>query len=97
MSNFNQMVKYMDAVELCEGLGKNVFNRFCSFVATYHPWIEDELRVEVKALRGELVVDDYIRSEVHKLVWDEFGKILRLKDEEKKEISDLVHDSIAVV
>ena len=55
-----------------------------------HPWIEDELRVEVKALRGELVVDDYLRSEVHKLVWDEFGKILRLKDEEKKEISDLV-------
>lgn len=90
-SNMLKMAKYLDLLEVsAAGLGKNVFNRFCQFLLDRFPLIHAEVTVELKAVRGELSIEEHLREEAHILVQREFNDIKRLKDFEKKEIEDLV-------
>jgi len=86
------VVRYLELLENNpSGIAKGSFDRLCDYLeATGRRWIGDELRTELKTVRGELVIENYIRSETQRLVDAEFGQIRRLSGMEKVDIHKIV-------
>ena len=73
------------------GITKGALERLCKYLETSdRQWISDELRTELKTVRGELVIENYIRSEAQQLVDAQFGHIRRLSDMEKMDMQKIV-------
>ena len=86
------MVRYLELLESNPNcIARGAFERLCGYLETSDKhWISDELRTELKTVRGELVIENYIRFEAHQLVDAQFGHIRRLSDMEKVDIHKIV-------
>jgi len=87
------MVRYLEILESNPtGIPRGAFERLCNYLETSpdKQWIGDELRTELKTVRGELLIDNYIRSEAQQLVDDQFGQIRRLSEMEKLDMQKIV-------
>jgi len=85
-------VRYLELLENNpNGIKKGSFERLCNFLETSGKhWISDELRTELKTVRGELVIENYIRFEAQQLVDSQFGHIRRLSQLEKLDMQKIV-------
>ena len=86
-------VKYLEQLEdNPSGIRRGAFERLCEFFeeSAGLPRINDELRTEVMTVRGELVIEDYIRDEAHRAASVEFGAIKRLSATEKQDIENVL-------
>jgi len=92
VTNFCRMVRYLEMLESNpNGITKGALERLCKYLETSdRQWISDELRTELKTVRGELVIENYIRSEAQQLVDAQFGHIRRLSDMEKMDMQKIV-------
>jgi len=92
MTNFCRMVRYLELLEgNPPGVTKGAFERMCNYLETTDKqWICDELRTELKTVRGELVIENYIRAEAQQLVGVQFGHIRRLSEMEKLDMQKIV-------
>ena len=86
------MVRYLELLESNpNGIPRGAFERLCNYLETTNKQlIGDELRTELKTVRGELVIENYIRSEAEKLVDGQFGSIRRLSQMEKMDMQKIV-------
>jgi len=85
-------VRYLELLEANpSGIAKGAFERMCNYLTTCDKqWISDELRTELKSVRGELLIENYIRSEAQRLVDAQFGHIRRLSDMDKLDIQKML-------
>jgi len=85
-------VRYLELLEgNRSGITKGAFERMCNYLETCDKqWISDELRTELKSVRGELLIENYIRAEAQQLVEAQFGHIRRLSDMEKLDIQKML-------
>ena len=84
------MGKYMELLETSTGIGKNVFARFCEYLETAYPSLNDEIQTELRAERGQLLIDDYVRDVACHVVLAEYGAVSRISVAEKKDIETMV-------
>jgi len=86
------MVRYLELLEgNPTGIAKGSFERLCNYLETSdRHWISDELRTELKTVKGELVIENYIRWEAQRLVDAQFGHIRRLSPMERVDIHKIV-------
>jgi len=86
------MVRYLEFLESNpNGITKGVFERLCNYLETSgKQWISDELRTELKTVRGQLVIENYIRAEAQQIVDEQFGHIRRLSQMEKLDMQKIV-------
>ena len=86
------MVRYLDLLEdNGKAFGADVFERFLQFLGD-HPAVysvQDQLRTELRAERGELMVDDYLSFETTVAVKREFAGQGRT-DAERREFATLI-------
>ena len=90
------MVRYLELLEgNPSGVTKGAFERLCNYLETSdRHWVSDELRTELKTVRGELVIENYIRAEAEQLVDAQFGHIRRLSQMEKVDMQKIVAQRI---
>jgi len=90
------MVRYLELLEAnTSGITKGAFERMCNYLETSdRQWVSDELRTELKTVRGELVIENYIRAEAEQLVDAQFGHIRRLSVMEKVDMQKIVAQRI---
>jgi len=65
ITNFCRMVRYLELLESNPtGITKGAFERMCSFLekSSDKHWISDELRTELKTVKGELVIENYAQN-----------------------------------
>ena len=92
------MVKYLELLEVTrKGLGESrtVFDRICTYVGKEFQFLEDQMRTECKAQRGELPVERYIRVETRHVIDDEFAGAMR-SDRDRQEFENLIGARIQV-
>lgn len=88
-SNFGRMYKYLDLL-MNTSIDNSAFESFCDFLDDQHPWLGEELRVELLVEKHQLEVDEYLRKEAAQLVHRFYGSNKKLSEKEKKRLEDLI-------
>jgi len=91
MTNYGRTTRYLDLlIKLSTNV--NAFQVLCSFLDDRgrHSWLGDELRIELKAEMGELVIDEYVRKEASELIHIHFDGKKRFSEREKNILEGLI-------